>query len=679
MLDEQRIYEYGGLLAAGYGLYQAKKIHDTELEKARQRHLESIELAKKQHENDMKTVKQTYLLELFNSLEQHFQQLNADLIASSRESERDMFDQRNQSFQTIILASTVMFSALASIIVDGNLPLHSGAFLLVAYSLTCSLSFSFLFLCIVFCIELVIRTSSFMYKRGKSHTRSLRKAINDTKGMMRELRGEGKGASASADNLRAGLNVDSLKDTNKPGSIRRAISRMKPSEIETEFERHEAEIRGYLKKREVLNDSAAITSYRDEVTGVKRPFKHFWEESCETWWSLAILLFYGGSLNMLLALMIYMWAQYYLFYNSIVAAVIGVSLLGLILVVGVATVIVMRHVDRQTEKHEMQDNTAALNSPSEEASRVDYSSSTVGADGSARQAGAGWTSIPFLNRHRSTSTTAEEAAMEEGSPRGDVAGAAPPVVHLVGTDSTRSMTATPSSGATSTPQRLVHTHAQSPSSVRTPALPVRNGSIDSNSSRTSSRGGRRPVGPAASRTMDNLPSRLETHVEDIEAGSVMTDSSVNSVLTIPPHRGAHAEHIFQEEPSPRRRFLSAFSSGTKKKPQESPSLYMSALRGAASAELNRQSMSEAPSLGEMSNPAPSSQRPSLGTPAQSFQFPKSLPPSGNRSQSAGRGGSGQGGSRYTPGRNAEYYMESNDSNGSLSNMSGSGSGGAITF
>ena len=40
--------------------------------------------------------------------------------------------------------------------------------------------------------------------------------------------------------------------------------------------------------------------------------------------------------------------------------------------------------------------------------------------------------------------------------------------------------------------------------------------------------------------MDNLPSRLETHVEDIEAGSVMTDSSVNSVLTIPPHRGAHA-------------------------------------------------------------------------------------------------------------------------------------------
>jgi hypothetical protein len=180
--------------------------------------------------------------------------------------------------------------------------------------------------------------------------------------------------------------------------------------------------------------------------------------------------------------------------------------------------------------------------------------------------------------------------------------------------------------------------------------------------------------------MDNLPTHLEVHVEDIEAGSMMTDSSVNSALTIPPHRGAPAEHIFQEEPSPRRRFLSAFGSGTKKKPQESPSLYMSALRGAASAELNGQSVSERPSLSEVESPASSSQRsqrPPLGTPAQSFQFPKSLPPSGSKTQGSGKGGTSQG-SRYTPLRHsAEQYMESNDSSGSLSNMSGSG--GGISF
>jgi hypothetical protein len=57
-------------------------------------------------------------MELFTSLEKHFQQLNADLIGSSKESERDMFDQRNQQFQTILLASSVMFSALSTVIIQ---------------------------------------------------------------------------------------------------------------------------------------------------------------------------------------------------------------------------------------------------------------------------------------------------------------------------------------------------------------------------------------------------------------------------------------------------------------------------------------------------------------------------------------------------------------------------------
>ena len=214
MLNE-RVLEYGGLLAAGYGLYQANRLHESEQEKARKRHAESIELAKKQHENDIKVVKQTYLLELFNSLEQHFQQLNADLIASSRESERDMFDQRNQSFQTVIVASSVMFSALSTLIVDGILPDGSSYFLQIAYSLTSALSFAFLFLSMVLCIELVIRTSSFMYNRGKAHTRNLERAIRDTKHMMRELRGDSSNGSTGINNYSLSNNCEEeIEDNN---------------------------------------------------------------------------------------------------------------------------------------------------------------------------------------------------------------------------------------------------------------------------------------------------------------------------------------------------------------------------------------------------------------------------------------------------------------------------------
>lgn len=341
-----QLIEVGNLLAAGYGLYQSKRHHDVEQEKAEVRHRHAIELAKKQHENDMKLVKQTYLLDLFNSLEQHFQQLNADLISSSRESERDMFDQRNQSFQTIILASTVMFSALSNVIVQGTIPSDSGDFLLIAYSLTSSLSFFFLFICVVLCIELVIRISTFMYRRGKVHSNSLQSAINDTKIMMKALRGE----SSSSDPVRADslqssrfhndrLSVSSLNSENngssRSGASRRNIIKMGSNEINDEFEKHEPEIRRYLSQRQKINQVEL------------HEFKRFWDDSCEFWWMLAIWFFYGGSLNLLLALMVFMWAQFVIYYNCILGAITSVVLLGLILIVGVLIVFTMRRRDAE--------------------------------------------------------------------------------------------------------------------------------------------------------------------------------------------------------------------------------------------------------------------------------------------------------------------------------------------
>lgn len=349
MIRGGQLLEVGNLLAAGYGLYQAKRHHEVEQEKAEVRHRHAVELAKKQHENDMKLVKQTYLLDLFNSLEQHFQQLNADLISSSRESERDMFDQRNQSFQTIILASTVMFSALSNVIVQGTIPSDSGDFLLIAYSLTSSLSFFFLFICVVLCIELVIRISTFMYRRGKVHSNSLQSAINDTKIMMKALRGE----SSSSDPIRTDslqssrfhndrLSVSSLNSENncssRSGASRRNIIKMGKNEIDDEFEKHEPEIRRYLSQRQKINQVE------------QHEFKRFWDESCEFWWMLAIWFFYGGSLNLLLALMVFMWAEFVIYYNCILGAIIGVVLLGFILIVGVLIVFIMRRKDAELNR-----------------------------------------------------------------------------------------------------------------------------------------------------------------------------------------------------------------------------------------------------------------------------------------------------------------------------------------
>ena len=180
--------EIGGIFANGYGTYQSAKHHEKEILYAKERHEEAKALAIKNHKLDMMNVKKTYLLDLFFSLEQHFQQLNADLISNGRESERDMFDQRNQSYQTIILASSVMFSALSTVIVQGYLPTSAWKFILVGYALFCSLSFTCLFLCIVICIEVIRRASTFMYIRARKHSIQLQQAVNDTKKTVNKLR-----------------------------------------------------------------------------------------------------------------------------------------------------------------------------------------------------------------------------------------------------------------------------------------------------------------------------------------------------------------------------------------------------------------------------------------------------------------------------------------------------------
>ena len=102
-----------------------------------------------------------------------------------------MFDQRNQQFQTIILSSSVMFSALSTVIIQGPLSKEASSFLLISYSLSSALSFAILFLSIVICIEIISRASRFMYERAKNQTGQLKDAIKESNRMVKKLRRHG--------------------------------------------------------------------------------------------------------------------------------------------------------------------------------------------------------------------------------------------------------------------------------------------------------------------------------------------------------------------------------------------------------------------------------------------------------------------------------------------------------
>ena len=72
--------ELGSILCGAYQLHQAREIFQKEKERTHALHSESIDLAKEQHDRDVLMVKQTYLMDVYINLEQHFQQLNAGMV-----------------------------------------------------------------------------------------------------------------------------------------------------------------------------------------------------------------------------------------------------------------------------------------------------------------------------------------------------------------------------------------------------------------------------------------------------------------------------------------------------------------------------------------------------------------------------------------------------------------------
>lgn len=157
----------------------AKQMHKEDLDLAHKLHKEDMEKSRRMHDADMEVAKrdmflnkQTHLMSTFNELEMHFAQLDADVVNATKESERDMYDQRNQQMQTLIVSSSVMVTALTTLLIQGILPDTTDPYNKIVYGITCGLSYSFLFSSVVLCIETLRLASGFMVRRAKATGKS---------------------------------------------------------------------------------------------------------------------------------------------------------------------------------------------------------------------------------------------------------------------------------------------------------------------------------------------------------------------------------------------------------------------------------------------------------------------------------------------------------------------------
>eukprot|EP01032_Pedospumella_encystans_P023633 gene23633-26748_t len=397
-----RLGGLGNVITAGLNLYQTAEYSKRSQAAEQSRHERELELMRQQHRQELITAKQTYLISTFTDIEQYCQELNENLVNSTKDAERDMVDQRSQQFQTILLAGTIMITSVINILIQGPLPESSNQFSKIAYSLTNTASIFFIGLNMLLCIQLIYRVTQFMYRRSESNLIQLREAMSETRKTMRKIRGddeiddEGPVASKipnkiptfephsgeqeeskesedgagrdSMSNVKA--DVSGKESASSPrGSVplnpevpllrqpsnRSQISKLSLEEVDAQWQQHESEVHAYLHRRSAINERREVLRFG------AISFEHFWNSSCRDTGFLALVSFYIGTSFMLLATMVFFWNKYVYVYHVQEGAIAAVVTIGVSLVVCLGFAVYLRFFDPSIDH--MRDDASALASP----------------------------------------------------------------------------------------------------------------------------------------------------------------------------------------------------------------------------------------------------------------------------------------------------------------------------
>jgi hypothetical protein len=191
-----------------------------------------------------------------------------------------MYDASNQKLQTLILASTVMFVSTSTVMIQGNLgaepnPEDPNLSTVRAMAVFGSLSFFFLFVSIVLCVELLNRSASFMMN------------MSDYQQMKIELY----------------HGIDDDDDEDEDGEkakkyLKEVVAVKNSTDVKKRWLNHEARMADTM--RLVRADREDVFEYPEKRNFFQKSFSQFWT-SIETELHCADISFYAGTWFMLLA------------------------------------------------------------------------------------------------------------------------------------------------------------------------------------------------------------------------------------------------------------------------------------------------------------------------------------------------------------------------------------------
>lgn len=419
-MNSGALLEITNLLLALSSLIQNDNIYHSEARKSSEMHSNIINTGSSQHEEVSIAAKTTYMVESLVSVVEHFQQLDADLLDSARDSERDMFDQKNRHHQTIILSSSAMFSALATVIIQGILPNSTNNIIVALYGLSSSLSFAFLFISIILCIQIVRVSSEFMYTKAYKQRRIFSKLLTDFNKKFGKEKSIAIGLVASSPINRSrsptidgpvsggapvrdaaagqGGRISPIGNRNKKRNKRASLVQ-DDNYISMQWKSHVESIRNYLNERTNINKALIDTEPDRSVrggakrnatsSGIGMPsFENHWKKHLKYFSLVASRCFFLGTGFLQVAILLYLWAIFDIYYSSRAGAIISVTIIGLALSI---SLVALRRLCFHSSRSKVAANSADAAAP---VSSVEDPASPMGRQESVETEDSSFSSTP---------------------------------------------------------------------------------------------------------------------------------------------------------------------------------------------------------------------------------------------------------------------------------------------
>jgi hypothetical protein len=302
-----------GAITSAYAVHNDKALHQEAVKIEKELHQREVEHAADLATSELRAAKRLCIAERNTELKQHFQQLNADLINGNREAERDMYEQRNSQFQTIIVASTVMFGALCTVIIEGQLPQELTETYGILIMATSGASFAFLFVCMVLCVQIILLSSKFMYIRASGHNKIVQELVVDSFNTLNKMNDHLKDMKDDALDTEQ-MWMEHVERVDQYMKERQRFNERLLGEAEEDASDHDLSLARWMSS-DVSGGGARVTEALLQRPSGAGPgaqtnsFEWFWDKHCKTHAWLALQLFYLGTVALLVSVALLVFAS----------------------------------------------------------------------------------------------------------------------------------------------------------------------------------------------------------------------------------------------------------------------------------------------------------------------------------------------------------------------------------